>query len=91
MAERAFISRNTLGKVEKRDPGVSLGIYATVLFVLGLIEPSRSFTRLFQGRDLRTKNGDLHHGDESTVKSEPGLRRVSTSNRRWLRQRPVMA
>jgi DNA-binding XRE family transcriptional regulator len=38
MAERASISRTTLGKVEKGDPGVSLGIYATVLFVLGFIE-----------------------------------------------------
>lgn len=36
MAERAFISRGTLYKVEKGDPTVSIGIYATVLFVLGL-------------------------------------------------------
>lgn len=38
MAERASISRTTLYKVEKGDPGVSLGSYATVLFVLGLVE-----------------------------------------------------
>jgi len=38
MAERARISRMTLNKVEKGDPGVGLGIYATVLFVLGLTE-----------------------------------------------------
>jgi transcriptional regulator with XRE-family HTH domain len=36
MAERAFITRTTLRKVERGNPGVSLGIYATVLFVLGL-------------------------------------------------------
>jgi hypothetical protein len=36
MAERAFITRMTLRKVENGDPGVALGIYATVLFVLGL-------------------------------------------------------
>jgi len=36
MAERAQISRMTLNKVEKGDPGVALGTYATVLFVLGL-------------------------------------------------------
>lgn len=36
MAERAFVSRSTLQKVEKGDPGVSLGVYATVLFVLGM-------------------------------------------------------
>jgi DNA-binding XRE family transcriptional regulator len=38
MAERASVSRTTLNKVEKGDPGVSLGIYATVLFVLGLVD-----------------------------------------------------
>jgi transcriptional regulator with XRE-family HTH domain len=36
MAERAMISRNTLSRVEKGDPGVALGTYASVLFVLGL-------------------------------------------------------
>lgn len=38
MAERAFISRTTLVRAEKGDPGVSLGIYASILFVLGLTE-----------------------------------------------------
>ena len=38
MAERAFISRGTLYKVEKGDPSVSMGIYATVLSILGLSE-----------------------------------------------------
>ena len=38
MAERAFITRPTLAKVEAGDPGVSLGIYASVLFVLGMTE-----------------------------------------------------
>jgi hypothetical protein len=36
VAERASISRTTLGKVEDGDPGVAMGTYATVLFVLGL-------------------------------------------------------
>ena len=36
LAERAGISRVTLGKVEKGDGGVSMGIYANVLFCLGL-------------------------------------------------------
>ena len=38
MAERAFISRSTLGRIEKGDPSVSLGNYAAVLFVLGLTD-----------------------------------------------------
>lgn len=36
VAQRAFISRNTLTRVERGDAGVSIGIYTTVLFVLGL-------------------------------------------------------
>jgi hypothetical protein len=36
MAKRAMISRATLARVEKGVPQVSLGIYATVLFILGL-------------------------------------------------------
>ena len=38
LAQRASISRMTLNKVEKGDPGVSLGTYATVLFVLGMAD-----------------------------------------------------
>ena len=36
VAERALISRATLARVERGDAGVSIGIYASVLFVLGL-------------------------------------------------------
>jgi transcriptional regulator with XRE-family HTH domain len=38
LAERASISRMTLNKVEKGDPGVSAGSYATVLFALGMAD-----------------------------------------------------
>lgn len=38
MAERAFIDRRSLARVEKGDPGVSMAIYATVLFVLGMVD-----------------------------------------------------
>ena len=38
LAERASISRMTLNKVEKGVPGVAMGAYATVLFVLGLAD-----------------------------------------------------
>jgi transcriptional regulator with XRE-family HTH domain len=37
-AERAAISRATLDKIEKGGSGVSLGAYAKVLFILGLIQ-----------------------------------------------------
>lgn len=36
--ERAGITHITLSKVEKGDAGVSMGIYAKVMFVLGLID-----------------------------------------------------
>lgn len=38
MAERALVGRNTIARVERGDPRVSMGIYATVLFVLGLAD-----------------------------------------------------
>ena len=38
LAERASISRTTLNKAEKGEPGVSLGTYATILFALGMVD-----------------------------------------------------
>ena len=38
LAERALLSRTTLTKIERGDPGVSVGAYATVLFVLGMAD-----------------------------------------------------
>ena len=38
MANRCGISRSTLLKAEKGDLSVSMGVYVTVLFVLGLSE-----------------------------------------------------
>ncbi len=37
-AERASISRTTLTKIEKGDEGVSLGAYARILFILGMVD-----------------------------------------------------
>ena len=59
MAERASISRTTLNKVEKGDPGVSLGIYTTVLFVLGLSD------RIGDLADIRTDTVGLALEEES--------------------------
>jgi hypothetical protein len=38
MADRALINRMTLYKIERGNPGVSVAAYATVLFVLGLVD-----------------------------------------------------
>lgn len=37
-AQRASISKPTLIRMERGDPGVSIGSYATVLFVLGMAD-----------------------------------------------------
>jgi DNA-binding XRE family transcriptional regulator len=36
MAQRAGLSRSTIGKIEKGDAATSIGGYASVLFVLGM-------------------------------------------------------
>ena len=38
LAERASISRTTLYKVENGDVNVSMGIYSTLLFALGMLD-----------------------------------------------------
>lgn len=59
MAKRASISRTTLTKIEKGDPSVSLGTYATVIFILGLVT---NLVHLLDanrdelGRDLEEEN-----------------------------------
>lgn len=74
MAERAFVARSTLQKVEQGDPGVSLGVYATVLFILGLSE------RIADLADAVTDSVGLQLEDERLPK------RVRTSKRRQMGQ-----
>ena len=62
MAERAFISRMTLGRVERGDPSVSLGIYATILFVLGMTD------RLADLADPKTDRLGVMLGEEQLPK-----------------------
>ncbi len=59
MAERAGVSRATIGKIEKGDSTTSIGGYASVLFVLGLtdrladlVDPAHDLT----GRQLDEEN-----------------------------------
>lgn len=62
MASRAFVTRTTLLKVERGDPGVSLGTYATVLFILGLI------SKLEQLADARADEVGLQLEEERLPK-----------------------
>jgi hypothetical protein len=58
MAARVFVTRTTLRKVERGDPGVSLGTYATVLFVFGMI------SRLADLADVRSDDVGLQIDEE---------------------------
>lgn len=71
MAERAFITRMTLRKVERGDAGVSLGIYATIMFVLGLT------SRLADLADARSDEVGLQLEEEHLPKRvrHPGTKR----------------
>lgn len=60
VAERASISRTTLFKLEHGDPGVSIGITTTVLFVLGLVEQVENLA-------------DLRHDDQGRALEEERL------------------
>jgi transcriptional regulator with XRE-family HTH domain len=62
VAERASISRTTLFKLEKGDPGVSIGIFATVLFVLGMSD------RLVELADIRRDEQGLALDEERLPK-----------------------
>lgn len=62
MAERAFVTEKTLWKVERGSPTVSLGIYAVVLFVLGLT------SRIGQLADVRSDELGLQLEEEQLPK-----------------------
>jgi transcriptional regulator with XRE-family HTH domain len=72
LAERASISRTTLFKLEKGDPGVSIGIIGTVLFVLSLDD------RLTEIADVRRDEQGLALDEERLPKRiRPRRRRPS--------------
>lgn len=76
VAERASISRTTLVKLEKGDPGVSIGILSTVLFVLGMGD------RLSELADIRRDEQGLALDEERLPKRiRPKRRRLSTEKK----------
>jgi transcriptional regulator with XRE-family HTH domain len=59
MSERCGFSRLTLSKIEKGDPSVSMGAYASALFVLGMSEHLTRVadaSRDIVGRELEEEN-----------------------------------
>jgi transcriptional regulator with XRE-family HTH domain len=62
MAKRMFVSRKTLFRLEKGDPGISLGVFASALLVLGLdkdllliADPERDNVGIFHERQQLSK------------------------------------
>ena len=76
VAERASISRTTLFKLEKGDPGVSIGIFATVLFVLGM-------------GDRLNELADIRHDEHGLALDEDRLpKRIRPKRRKEKTERP---
>ena len=76
MAERVFVARSTLQKVEQGDPGVSLGVYATVLFILGLSD------RIADLADIGTDSVGLQL-DEERLPKRVRISKRRSSGRPW--------
>jgi transcriptional regulator with XRE-family HTH domain len=77
MAERAAISKSTLVKIERGDPGVHFGHYATVLFILGFLSELETIA------DLRNDKTGLAYEDETLP------RRIRQPRKRELRSTPL--
>jgi transcriptional regulator with XRE-family HTH domain len=68
LAQRASISRTTLSKIEDGNPQVSLGLYAIVLYLLGLLD------RLAELADMRNDEQGLMLDEEQLpqrIRSSP--------------------
>lgn len=81
LAERASISRTTLNKIEKGDTGVSMGIYGTVLFVLGMVDrlatladPSHDIVGRELEEDYLPKRIRLSHRQKPSNQDVTGIR-----------------
>jgi hypothetical protein len=68
-AQRASISKPTLIRVERGDPSVSIGSYATVLFVMGMAD------RLADLADARNDAVGLQLEEENLPKRIRGARK----------------
>ena len=68
-AQRASISKPTLIRIERGDPSVSIGSYATVLFVMGMAD------RLADLADAKNDSVGLQLEEENLPKRIRGARK----------------
>jgi hypothetical protein len=74
MAQRAFISRTTLFKLKKGDPGVAIGTYSVVLFVLGMIDRLATSQALSQMMSALHSKKSACRRESKYVREEPARR-----------------
>ena len=74
VAQRASISKPTLIRVERGDPGVSIASYATVLFVMGMAD------RLADLVDPKNDPVGLQLEEENLPQRVRGRRRPKPTN-----------
>jgi len=77
IAERAFLNRKTLRKIEMGDAGVSMGAYVSILFVLGMTD------RLANVADARFDRTGL------TLEEERLPKRIRTTKKEKQRTLPI--
>jgi transcriptional regulator with XRE-family HTH domain len=82
LSDQVQISRPTLQKVEAGDPSVTMGVYATVLYALGLtsnlpryaeIEATQAYDREMEGRLLAFYDKQHKHLDKDVWQCVPGI------------------
>lgn len=71
MASRMFVTRKTLSRLEQGDPGVSIAVFASALWVLGLDRdllevavPERDKVGIFRMRQRLPRRVRVSHGAE---------------------------
>jgi hypothetical protein len=70
-----MISRPTLAKIEDGDPDVSFGKYATILFILGMMERLKDIadpSHDLLGMDLESENLPKRIYQRREKRHEPG-------------------
>ena len=97
MADRVQVSRPTLRKLEQGDPSVSIGAYATALYVLGLVDRLADLADIAAdpvGRQMASEAlpqriaSKILEGDDLSASLDLAFAAAGTSASRTTRRRP---